>query len=418
MSIRAESCRIVLNRVDPGALAVARPGLASILWSEHPLCTTIMAVPTNQQTSATAGGEATTAPTDPSVAFEAAVMADLADLGETTTQQTERRGAKATKPEYDPDDPDQPEPEEEAGPEDEEETPEVEAEAEADEETETEDEDTEEESDEPEDDTEEEDDTDPASYAKLPAWAKKRLSSQGRQLRELREAAAKLVTVAPSPSSPLADVETEADLQARQTVARQIRDWVRQNPYGGVIKGDNGDFQVTEEMAQEKLRHAEAILDAVPDAQRRLHVRASTKPWEQAAAICPNLFKQGSEEHAFAMTALQKCPAIKTSLDNWEMFIAAAVRGLTQAAEESAGKAKYVRVPVKNGKAVGPSVAQSAKPGTKPATATPAKPVAVKGAPPLGKSGGKPNLEALAAKARESRDPEDFAALVRAELAA
>jgi hypothetical protein len=109
-------------------------------------------------------------------------------------------------------------------------------------------------------------------------------------------------------------------------------------------------------------------------------------------------------------------------MDNWEMFLAAAVRGLKEAADESSGKAKYVRVPVKGGKAVGPTAKeQSVKPGTKPVAngATQGgRPLAVKGAPPLGKSGGKPNLEALANKARASRDPEDFAALVAAELAA
>ena len=374
-----------------------------------------MAVPTNQQISATAGGTEAAAPTDPSVAFEAAVMSDL---GETTPPQTERRRTKPAKAEYDPDDPDQPDPEQEAGTEDEEETPESEEEGEAEEETETEDESEEE----PDDDTDEEDEADAKSYAKLPSWAQKRLSSQGRQLKELKAAAAKMVTVTPTASAPLAHIDSEADLQQQIAVAKQIRTWVRANPYGGSIRGDNGDVEISEEMAQEKLRHAEAILDAAPDAQRRLQVRAQTKPWKQAEAICPGLFTPGSEEHAFAQTALQKCPAIKTSMDNWEMFLAAAVRGLKEAADESSGKAKYVRVPVKGGKAVGPTAAkQSVKPGTKPVTnGAPqgGKPLAVKGAPPLGKSGGKPNLEALANKARASRDPEDFAALVAAELAA
>jgi hypothetical protein len=372
-----------------------------------------MAVPTNQQTSATAGGTEAAAPTDPSVAFEAAVMADL---GETTTKQTERRGAKAAQPEYDPDDPDQPDPEEEAGTDDEE-TPESEAEADAGEEPQEETDDTEEESDEPEEETDEAEEEDEKAYSKLPAWVQKRLSSQGKQLKELKAAASKMVTVAPTAAAPLADVETEQDLQTRLSVAKQIKDWVRKNPYGGIIRGDHGDVEISEEMAQEKLQYAEAVLDAAPDAQRRLHVRSTTKPWEQAEAICPGLFKEGSEEHAFAQEALKRCPSIKVSMDNWEMFLAAAVRGLKEAADESSGKARYVRVPVKGGKTVGPSVAQSVKPGTKPVS-TGAKPVAVKGAPPLGKSNGKPNLEALAAKARESRDPEDFAALVRAELAA
>jgi len=346
----------------------------------------------------------------------------MADLGETTTKQTrqtDRRGVKAGKPAYDPDDPDQPDPEDEAGTDDEEipeeETDDTEEESD---EPEEETDDTEEESDEPEEETDEADEEDEKSYSKLPKWVQKRLSSQGKQLRELRAAAAKMVTIAPTVSAPLADVETEQDLQTRLSVAKQIKDWVRKNPYGGIIRGDHGDVEISEEMAQEKLQYAEAVLDAAPDAQRRLHVRSTTKPWEQAEAICPGLFKEGSEEHAFAQEALKRCPSIKVSMDNWEMFLAAAVRGLKEAADESSGKAKYVRVPVKGGKAVGPSVTQSVKPGTKPVSAAAAKPVAVKGAPPLGKSGGKPNLETLAAKARESRDPEDFAALVRAELAA
>lgn len=375
-----------------------------------------MAVPTNQ-TSASTGGPEAAAPTDPSVAFEAALQADL---GETTPPQTERRRTKPAAADYDPDDPDQPDPEEEAGTEDEEEASEPEEEGEAEEETETETED--EGEDESDDDADVEDEADEKAYSKLPKWVQKRLSSQGRQLRELKAAAAKMVTVTPTAAAPLAHIETEADLQQQIAVAKQIRTWVRANPYGGSIRGDNGDVEISEEMAQEKLRHAEAVLDAAPDAQRRLQVRAATEPWKQAEAICPGLFTPGSEEHAFAQEALKRCPSIKMSMDNWEMFLAAAVRGLKEAADESSGKAKYVRVPVKGGKAVGPTAAkQSVKPGTKPVTngAVPGgKPLAVKGAPPLTKSGGKPNLEALANKARASRDPEDFKALVAAELAA
>ena len=260
-----------------------------------------------------------------------------------------------------------------------------------------------------EDDDEDSADDNPKAWDKLPKWTRDRLSKQSAQIRDLKAQAAKLATIAPTPLAPLADVETAAELDQRLKVARSVRDWVKANHYGGTLYNGSEPIEIDEDTAQRKLAAAEAVIDAAPDLQRRLAVRSETKPWEQAEAICPNLFKAGTEEHAFAAEALKRCPEMKTRLDNWEMFLAAAVRGLTQAAEESRGLAKYVRVPAKK---AGATQQESAK------VRRNVPPPVLKKSPPQSKSGKKPDIDQLRKRAAESRDPSDFAMLVAAEIAA
>lgn len=257
-----------------------------------------------------------------------------------------------------------------------------------------------------EDDDEEPAEDNPRAWEQLPKWTRERLSRQSAQLRDLKAQVAKIVTVSPTPSAPLADVETPEQLEQKLSVARSIRDWVKANPYGGTLYNGSQPVEISEETAQAKLAAAEALIDAAPDVQRRLAVRAATKPHEQAEAICPGMFKAGTEENKFAAEALRRCPELKTRMDNWEMFLAAAVRGLTQAAEEAQG-VRYVRVTPK--KSAAP--AQS-KPSSKKA------PPVLKQSAPQAKSGRKPDIDQLRERAAATRDPADLSRLLAAEMAA
>lgn len=269
-----------------------------------------------------------------------------------------------------------------AEPEEEEETPATDEEDEA---AETNEEETETPA---EEETDDENDDAPEGLKGVPKGVVKRLKNQSARIRELTaQLAEQGIQITPTAASPLADVENLEALDHRMAQARIVRDWCRANPEGGSVTLANGAvMEISPEQAAGKLARAESELDAAPDAKARLMTRAAAKPWEQAEVICPNLFKKGSAENTFMLQALQKCPEIKSKLDNWEMFLAAATRGITEAAEESQGKARYVRMALDpKGNLIAPKsvktapgAAAQAAPKTRPATPGTAKP-ALKG---------------------------------------
>lgn len=259
----------------------------------------------------------------------------------------------------------------------------------------------------------------PEHFKKLPQWAQKRLGKQAETVKALREElATRPFGVLPTPASPLAHVDSLEDLQSQTNLAKQIRQWCKANPDGGLI----GNLEVSAEDVAMKLAHAETVLEAAPDWQSRLHRRAEQKPWEGARRVCPELFTPGTEQNQFAEMALQMCPEIRTKLPNWEMFLAAAARSIAQVTEIEQGKAKYVRMELKDGKVVAPQKpATPIKPGTKPAPLAGQGPGTVRpatSAPVARAQGGKPDLSALQKRYAATRDSDDLAALVAAEMAA
>lgn len=270
-------------------------------------------------------------------------------------------------------------------PEDQAETDEPETEEE-DSATDEEDEDSEEEETE---ESEDDEDEAPRGLKNVPKGVWKRLQKQSAIIRDLKAQVAQgSVQVVPTAASPLADVESAAQLDERIALAKAVRNWVRENPEGGTVTLSNGATkEISAEEAQAKLARAEAELESAPDVRTRLQTRETMKPWEQAEVICPNLFKKGSEENKFYLEALRKCPELKTKLDNYEMFLAAAVRGIVQATEETQGKAKYVRMALDGkGKPIPPKSAPAK-----------ANPEAVKKAKPAEPTNGKPALKAASA---------------------
>ncbi len=257
----------------------------------------------------------------------------------------------------------------------------------------------------------------PEHFKKLPAWAQKRLGKQAETVKSLREELATAAFgIVPTPASPLAHVDSLDTLQQQTALAKQVRTWCRANPDGGMV----GDREFTADDVTAKLAHAEAVLDAAPDWQLRLTQREAVKPWEGARKVCPEMFQAGTEEHDFAATAVRMCPEIKLKLANWEMLLAAAVRSIKQVAEETAGKAKYVRMEMKDGKVVAPVRAAAPAASGKPATTVPkVRPPATPGGapPPLRTTrgpGAKPDTAALEARYAQTRNPDDFRDLVAA----
>lgn len=329
---------------------------------------------------------------------------------------TKRPAALAPEPEEEtpeePEDEEQDAPEDDADPSTDEEDDAEEGEDDASEESETE---TDEEDDQA-DDEEEDDFKAPKGLEKIPKGVAKRLTKQAATIKELKAQLAQTIApIAPTPDSPLADVEKLDALEERVKIAKSVRDWCRANPDGGTVTLNNGaTMDISPEQAQAKLARAEAELDAFPDAKTRLQTREQTKPWEFAEVICPNLYKKGTFENQFFNDILKKVPGLKTGLDNYEVIIAAATRGIVEAHEERTGKARYVRMPLDaKGKPVAPkAVKPTATPQPKPTTAP------SKTRPPLKGPGAKeaPNFDDLEVRAA-SGDESAKRKLLELELA-
>lgn len=208
---------------------------------------------------------------------------------------------------------------------------------------------------------------------KVPKGFIKRLVKQSAQIRDLKtqlkESTA--ITIAPTPASPLADVETLDALDSRVQAARKVKAWCKEHAEGATITRNGAEVELTADDVQAHLAHAEAELDAFADRKIALTERASTRPWETAERILPEMFKAGSQEQRLAAHLLQTCPEIKTRFNDFEVVLAYALQGHRIATEEASGKAKYVRMELDaKGKPIVPTgtktTAQPVKPKPKP----------------------------------------------------
>jgi len=279
----------------------------------------------------------------------------------------------------------------------------------------------------------------PKGMEDWPKQAVKRIQNQSAKISALEaQIADGGVTITPTPANPYSDVESVAleekvtpaeVLDRRYAAAKARRTWCLANPDGGTVQMRNGrEIEVSAEKAQQTLAEAEAEIDAYPDAKLRVAQRANEKPWVTATTLEPGLLQKGTPENGFLLHVLKAVPEIKAKLPDWEVFMAAATRGMRIITEEQAGRARYVRMALGKdgkvipGKAGQPAGAGSALGGAKTATAgkpqaTPHRPGATK--PGLQVAGAKAsvNMQDLEAKAMAGDDAA-AKALLRAELEA
>lgn len=279
------------------------------------------------------------------------------------------------------------------------ESDEEEASAESDEES---DEEETEDEDEPESDEEDEDDDTPKGMENWPKAAVKRIKNQSAKIRDLNDRlrSAESVTIAPSMASPLADISTLEALDAKVNTSKAVRKWCQENADGGTVKLSNG--QTVEKSAEEVaaiLQRAEAEIEAAPDRRDFLHKRSQLKPWETAEKIAPGIFEKNKAANAFMVGVLKECPEL-TRLNDYEVLLAAAAKGYQIALEEQSGKAKWMRVELKDGKPVQPKAPKD-QAKAKAATAVKAKPpVTPNSTKPALQAGSKPSMVDAIAKTK------------------
>lgn len=214
-----------------------------------------------------------------------------------------------------------------------------------------------------------------------PVW--KRITKQSERIRELQQqvAAASPIQIVAGPQTPLAHVTDTAALDREMTLAQSIQDLL-----GGLTKEDfidkgNGKFiaeielednqvlRFTEQQVQAKLAHAKSVLNpkTLMERQEYLRKREAAKPAEDAEKALPGVLTKGTPANTEYIAMLQSVPELAHRLPNFEVVIAAALRGMKQLDEEKSGKAKWVRMELdKDGKVILPKatnagIAQPAK---------------------------------------------------------
>lgn len=148
---------------------------------------------------------------------------------------------------------------------------------------------------------------------------------------EISELRAKLdastpVQIVPTPSDPLADVETPEQLAERIAIAKKVRKWAIENLEGGTVTNAQGE-EVYHEPAQVRqyLANADEVLtEHAPKREKWISERQAVLT--EAKTAYPSLFKAGTQEHQLYQATLRAYPALK-GLPNLEMIVGDAIEG-------------------------------------------------------------------------------------------
>ena len=191
-----------------------------------------------------------------------------------------------------------------------------------------------------------------------PVW--KRIKTQSERIRELQQqvAAASPIQIVAGPQTPLAHVTDTAALEREMTLAQGIMDLLGGLKEDDFIDKGNGkliaeieleDNQVLRFSAQQvqaKLAQARSVLNpkTLMDRQEYLRKREAAKPSEDAEKALPGVLTKGTPANTEYIAMLQSVPELAHRLPNFEVVIAAALRGMRQLDEEKSGKAKWVRM--------------------------------------------------------------------------
>jgi hypothetical protein len=277
-------------------------------------------------------------------------------------------------------------------------------------------------------------DNPPPGFDGLPKGAVRRILKQKETIDDLKEqlANANQITLTPTPVSPLGHVMKPEALTKEINMAQFVRSTLGKLKPDDFVAGPDGipkatvtvgnqQFVFSQAEVESKLGLAEAMLDPTTLTERQQFIasREQTKPWEAAEKVMPGVLQPGTPENQAYQNLVKMCPEIVSRIADHEFIVALAVRGLTQYREETAGKAKWVRMELdENGQVKPPQQQAATQPGGAPATGGgghgAAPPAAPNGARPPVQGGEKRRLteaEVLAAK-RDATPEERLDALL------
>lgn len=159
-------------------------------------------------------------------------------------------------------------------------------------------------------------------------------TEKAQRLQELEAAvtemqAAAPVAAKPTADNPLADIESEAALEASLSEARATRRWARAHPQGGVLKHGEKEIEVSAEQAADMLAGAEEVIEEHAPA-RRTFLQARTQIERQAETAYPWLKQKTSQGYLAVENTLKRYPQLKAILPGARLAIADMLVGAQQ----------------------------------------------------------------------------------------
>lgn len=166
-------------------------------------------------------------------------------------------------------------------------------------------------------------------------------------------------------ADPLANIENLEQLEERLAVAKKVRKWALANLEGASVSNSAGEETYYEPaQVREFLANAdELITEHAP--KKREFIQAKSVFLQEAKAVYPELFKEGSQLRQVMQETLRQYPAL-AKMPNLEIIIGDAMRGQAARfaeleARSKSAKTKQPATAVVAPKVVNPSAAPRAK---------------------------------------------------------
>ena len=258
--------------------------------------------------------------------------------------------------------------------------------------------------------------------AKIPHGLIKRIDKAFLHSRTYREEAEALradlanapepITLAPTATHPLSDVQTAEQLEDRRKAADFWLDWCGDNPDGGTVGTGRDARELTHEEVRSQRRWASTVLKSIPERQHYLAIRQASRAAAQKSL--PEMFRKDAPEYVAAQALIKGTPELVNQPD-YEQTLADTVRGLKYRVMQNQGYTIALIPPSSKKKTAAnsapePTAANKASPKPRP-TAPPHS------RPSPSPTGGKPDLASLYAKAATSGNEVDIERLLAAEMA-
>lgn len=172
------------------------------------------------------------------------------------------------------------------------------------------------------------------------------------------------IKLEPTAEDPLADMDSNEDLEAKVSAAKKVRAWALQNPDGATVTNPDGTERYVDraEIARYIAQTDSLLTDHAPARREYLRQRQSILP--EAKYVYPELFKTGSAEHKVLVDTLKQVPALKR-LPGYELVIGDAMLGMSvrlqraTQAESKGSDAKKSALPAATRKVIAPAIPRS-----------------------------------------------------------
>lgn len=156
--------------------------------------------------------------------------------------------------------------------------------------------------------------------------ATERAEALAAKVKELEAKVGQVAPLAPTPDSPLADIETMEALDERMAVAQRVKLWALEHLDGGEVEdGKGGSYMMKGDKVKQLLSQSEGILSQ-HGPNRRQYLQARQTFEQEARAFYPELYKAGSEYNKTLLTWVKIFPEVRKFPD-FQIIIADALAG-------------------------------------------------------------------------------------------